>query len=135
VWVVAAPAAAERAARVGSLWSALGARPTLVDAERHDHDMTLMSHLPQLTANLLASVLGDAGISAPDLGPGGRDMTRLAASSPEMWRDILALAPPELTGALRALAARAEEVAALVDEGRTDALEELMRRTCAWRRG
>jgi prephenate dehydrogenase len=52
-----------------------------------------------------------------------------------MWRDILALAPPELTGALRALAARAEEVAALVDEGRTDALEELMRRTCAWRRG
>ena len=134
VWLVADAVAAERAERLSALWSALGARPGPIGVEEHDRLMALASHLPQLTANVLVGVLADRDVSVDDLGPGGRDMTRLAESSPEMWRDLLAHATPELAAALRALAERSERVAGLVEERGLDALEDMMRRTRWWRR-
>jgi prephenate dehydrogenase len=95
--------------------------------------MILASHLPQLAANGLARVIEDGGLAPEDLGPGGRDMTRLAASNPGMWRDVLRGAPPELPGALRALAAEITELAALVEKGDLNTLESRLARTRAWR--
>jgi prephenate dehydrogenase len=134
VWTVAAPAAAARVAGVHALWRSLGAVPVAIGAEEHDRLVAVASHLPQLAANALASVLATAGVEPGQLGPGGRDMTRLAGSSPEIWRDLLEHASPELVRELRSLSSATARVADLLDARDLDALAELMRSTRAWRR-
>lgn len=134
VWIVAHPAAAARVARVEALWSELGARPRRIDAEPHDRLMALASHLPQLASNVLAGVLSEGGVSPDELGPGGADMTRLAASGSAMWRDIFEHASPELILGLKALGATSARVADLLEQGDLDGIEELMNATRAWRR-
>ncbi len=96
--------------------------------------MALLSHLPQLTSNALADVLTDSGIASNQLGPGGRDMTRLCESSSAMWRDLLEHAPPELARGLRALAESCERLADLLDSGDVDSIVAQMSRTAQWRR-
>lgn len=74
----------------------MGARPRRITAELHDEAVAMISHLPQLLSTALVSVVvahGDrrAEIDATELaGPGYRDMSRLAASSWQVWRDICA---------------------------------------------
>lgn len=79
--------AAWRCAR--ALWRRVGARPTARNAAAHDVEMALSSHLPQLLALALAETLSARGVARHRLGPGGRDMTRLAASAPDIWAAIL----------------------------------------------
>ena len=68
---------------------AIGARIAVMDCDEHDRVVALTSHLPQLASTALAStVSGSAHLEVS--GPGLFDMTRLAASSYELWRDILA---------------------------------------------
>ncbi len=70
---------------------ALGARPLLATPEEHDHLVALASHLPHLWAAALALGLsrGDEPRALADFsGAGLRDSTRIAASSPELWKDI-----------------------------------------------
>jgi len=133
VWTVASPQAASRVAAVHELWASLGARPEQIDAGEHDRLVAIVSHLPQLAANALAAVLADAGVDPDQLGPGGGQMTRLAGSSPAMWRDLLSHAPPELVRGLRGLAAVVGELADALDAGNLDSLETLMARTRQWR--
>ena len=134
VWTVADDRARERIEDVHRLWEALGAKPEHVDARVHDRLMALLSHLPQLTSNALADVLTDSGIASNQLGPGGRDMTRLCESSSAMWRDLLEHAPPELARGLRALAESCERLADLLDSGDVDSIVAQMSRTAQWRR-
>ncbi|MEO6589300.1 MAG: prephenate dehydrogenase dimerization domain-containing protein [Pyrinomonadaceae bacterium] len=67
---------------------ALGARPELLDAAVHDHRVAFTSHLPHAASAAIALTLSRADVSMRDLGPGERDVLRIAASSPEMWTDI-----------------------------------------------
>jgi len=69
-------------------WRSLGATPCVVDADAHDRRVAWTSHLPHLVSTALALALDGAGIERGALGPGGRDTTRLAGSSPEMWTAI-----------------------------------------------
>jgi prephenate dehydrogenase len=71
-----------------AVWKELGARPEEIDSEEHDLKMAWRSHLPHLVSAALALALSRAGVGRSDLGSGGRDMTRLAGSSPEMWTAI-----------------------------------------------
>jgi prephenate dehydrogenase len=70
----------------------LGALPHVIPADEHDSLVALTSHLPQLVSTALALTAG-AGLSPDQLrtgaGPGLLDMTRLAGSPYEIWRDIL----------------------------------------------
>jgi prephenate dehydrogenase len=67
----------------------LGARLAVLDSDEHDRVVSLTSHLPQLISTALASMAGDT--RRLDVhGSGLLDMTRLAASSYDLWRDILA---------------------------------------------
>lgn len=71
----------------------LGAKVVKLDALRHDEALALTSHLPQLLSSTLMAFAADAATSGdglPLLAAGGfRDMTRIAASSPEVWVDIV----------------------------------------------
>jgi prephenate dehydrogenase len=94
--------------------------------------MGRVSHLPQVVSTHLAALLAEAGLGRGDLGPGGREMTRLAGSDPLMWRDILCAAPTPLPGALRDLAARLADEADRLEGGDASSFAGLLERTRAW---
>lgn len=85
-----------------ALWSSLGAAPEVMDADEHDRRLAWTSHLPQAVSSALGAALARAGVPRAELGQGGRDVTRLAASSPEMWTDIALDNAAALTQALTA---------------------------------
>ncbi|WP_328954481.1 prephenate dehydrogenase [Kitasatospora purpeofusca] len=67
-----------------------GAMPIVMDAAAHDRAVALVSHAPQLLSSLVAARLEHADETAIRLsGQGVRDVTRIAASNPAMWVDIL----------------------------------------------
>jgi prephenate dehydrogenase len=133
VWTVAGAGATGRVPAVQALWRSLGARPAEIDAEEHDRLMARVSHLPQLAANALATVLMEAGIRPDQLGPGGRDSTRLAGSSADLWKDLLEHASPELVKGLRELSSTADRVADVLERKDMETLAEMMRATRDWR--
>ena len=89
-----------------SLWRELRAGVELLDAADHDDQMAWRSHLPHLLSSALALTLRDAGVRRSALGPGGRDMTRLAGGSPTMWGPIVADNATPIVEALEACEAR-----------------------------
>jgi len=117
--------------RVRELWELVGALPEVMDADTHDRRMAWTSHLPQVAATSLALALAGSGHFRRELGPGGRDMTRLAGSSAEMWSAICLDNAEPLDAALaafeaaigrmrRAVAARDERaLRTLFEAGRT----------------
>ena len=83
----------------------LGAVPTAVDPEKHDLLMAALSHLPHLMAVALLKVASDISPEALSFaGPSFRDLTRVGASNPGLWSDILAENAPALGEALGAFA-------------------------------
>ena len=73
--------------RVMEMIGAAGAEAIVVDADEHDRIMALTSHLPQVVATALASMLDE--IDPRFIGSGARSMLRLAGSSYEIWQPIL----------------------------------------------
>ena len=72
-----------------SLWRELRAGVEVLDATVHDDQMAWRSHLPHLVSSALAVTLREAGVRRSALGPGGRDVTRLAGGSSAMWLPIV----------------------------------------------
>ncbi len=84
-------------AKVVAMWEAVGAEVITLDAKVHDEVLAATSHLPHLLAYAMMNCLLDLDtpVDVLDYAAGGfRDFTRIASSSPAMWRDIsLANAP------------------------------------------
>jgi prephenate dehydrogenase len=96
-----------------------GARLVILDAVEHDRQVALVSHLPQLLSTALASVLaGKAQVA----GPAAADLTRLALSPYDIWRDIFATNAEPIDAALGAFIARLEEVRSQLRSSDLDAL-------------
>lgn len=97
-----------RMARALREWIArFGARQITLNPAEHDRLVAWSSHLPQLASTALASVLHDRAANAGLVaGPGLLDSTRLAMSSFDLWRDILATNRDEIDRALAALIER-----------------------------
>lgn len=107
------------------LWTMVGAVPEVMDAAEHDRRLAWASHLPQAASTALARALAEAGIARSDLGRGGRDVTRLAGSSPEMWADILVDNADEVSTALASMVAHLSATHAAVTSGDRDRLRGL----------
>jgi len=78
--------------RASQLWGGIGANVVTMTHEEHDSAFAAVSHLPHLLAfayvnALIAQPQGDRFLSLA--GPGFRDFSRIAASDPVMWRDVL----------------------------------------------
>ncbi|WP_030893467.1 prephenate dehydrogenase [Streptomyces sp. NRRL F-5053] len=121
-----------------------GAVPVVMEADAHDRAVALVSHMPQLLSSMVAARLESADETAVRLcGQGIRDVTRIAASDPGMWVDILSANPGPVADILAALARDLEgTVGALrslesAQEGERSAgaagVEELLRRGNAGR--
>ncbi len=90
----------------------LGATPVEMAPEEHDRSVALVSHVPQLVASLLAGRFVEApGGSLRLAGQGVRDTTRIAASAPELWVQILGANAEPVVDVLDALAADLAAVA------------------------
>lgn len=120
-------------ARVRALWTALAAATQVGGAAEHDRLVAWSSHLPQLLSSALAGVLANAGVPASTLGPGGRDVTRLAASEPTMWTAIVTDNADEIGVALEALELRVREIKEAVAAGDAGVLRELLETARSWR--
>jgi prephenate dehydrogenase len=68
----------------------IGARLVRLDAAEHDRMVALVSHLPQVLSTALASLIADSPEAARVAGPAAADLTRLALSPYDIWRDIFA---------------------------------------------
>ena len=80
----------------------LGATPIRMTAQEHDHAVALISHAPQVISSLLAARLSVADDSDLALaGQGVRDTTRIAASDPKLWLQILSANATELLPVLK----------------------------------
>jgi prephenate dehydrogenase len=135
-WVICPTAEStdERLGAVRRLAELLGAVPVTMSAQRHDEAVAVVSHLPQVAASLVAARLTDVDDEVVALAGGGlRDVTRIAASDPELWQQILTGNAAPLRGHLAAMRNELDRaVAALdavLDQGQAagrDALRDLV---------
>lgn len=113
-----------------TFWRRLGARPERMAADQHDLKLAWTSHLPHMVSMSLGLALARAGVDRGYLGPGGRDVTRLAGSSPDMWTAIALENAAALDGALKRIE---QEMAALRDAIKRADRDDLHRRLAAAR--
>ena len=101
-----------------------GAVPIELAPEAHDEAVALVSHVPQLVASALAGLLADADDQAVSLaGQGVRDTTRIAASAPALWGQIVAANADHVAGLLRRLQTSIGELLSTVDAAAPDGRE------------
>lgn len=106
VWVLAPAEETDEAATalVEAFVTAVGARPVRLTPARHDRLVAFVSHLPQVASTSLMALAAVEEAGEPDillLAAGGfRDLTRLAASSPRLWSEILRANRDEISGAI-----------------------------------
>jgi len=114
---------------VRACWEAAGTRVATLSAADHDHIFAAVSHLPHLLSFALVSELAARSNSAELFGfaaGGFRDFTPIAASSPEMWRDIALQNREALLEELDRYGARLAVFRELVDKGDGPGLQRLM---------
>ena len=118
--------------------------PVVMDADAHDKAVALVSHTPQLISSMVAARLEDADDTTVRLcGQGVRDVTRIAASDPRMWVEILSANPGPVADVLAGVAADLDETVRALralqssDEskrqGGAEGIEDVLRRGNAGR--
>ena len=112
-----------------AVWTALGCRVLQMSPEQHDAAFAAVSHLPHLIAfAMMNGITGQAqGQDFLSLaGPGFRDFTRIAASDPKIWRDILVSNREELLAQSKIFQRTLQAMEALIASGDGDALEAVI---------
>ncbi|MDB4874825.1 MAG: prephenate dehydrogenase [Gemmatimonadetes bacterium] len=115
-----------------TFWTELGARIEVLPADEHDRKLAWSSHLPHMVSVGLALALARTGVERDDLGPGGRDVTRLAGSSPEVWTAIARDNAVEIDAALAAAQTELEEIRDALRRADDDELRARFARARTW---
>ncbi len=124
--------APEAVERVAAMWRATGACVRDMAPEQHDRVLASVSHLPHvLSFALVEQILNspDAALKFSFAAGGFRDFTRIAASSPEMWRDVCVANRVALLDELDAYTAVLARLRAAIDAGDGAALEAVFARS------
>jgi prephenate dehydrogenase len=117
---------------VHAFWEGLGGLIHRRTADAHDREVAAISHLPHLLSVLLTLSAADAG--PLDLASSGfRDVSRLAASNPQMRRDIIAANRKPIGQTLDRFASRLNELRGIVRKGKDDELIALLEEAQATR--
>jgi prephenate dehydrogenase len=124
------------------LWDALGCRVLRMTPDAHDAAFAAVSHLPHLIAFALINAIATQEPGRDFLtlaGPGFRDFTRIAASDPKMWRDILLANRNELLAQSKLFLEMLQAMEAMIERSDGDALEKLIEQASEtrsnWRMG
>jgi prephenate dehydrogenase len=114
------------------VWSAVGAQVLKMSPENHDAAFAAVSHLPHLLAFAYFTAVASqpAGKDFLSLaGPGFRDFTRIAASEPTLWRDVLLANREELLKQLQRFQGTLQTMEGMLRSGDAAGLEEMLRAT------
>jgi prephenate dehydrogenase len=120
------------------IWSALGSHVSTMTAADHDQTFAAVSHLPHLLAFAAVHALTTHPQGADYLdmaGPGFRDFSRIAASDPSVWRDILSANRTEVLDQLAHFRASLAQFEAAMLQGDTQALQQLIQQASDVRTG
>ncbi|MBT8246631.1 MAG: prephenate dehydrogenase/arogenate dehydrogenase family protein, partial [Acidimicrobiia bacterium] len=112
--------------RLESIVTSVGSNPVRMTAAEHDDAVAVISHLPQVLA---AALVGEAAEHPAGLGLASgsfRDLTRVAASNPALWTDLLVGNGEPLAAVIEAYAARLHRWADAVRDGRTTEVGETL---------
>jgi len=135
VYVTPCRDGAGAAREIAHFWEdVLGAVPVVLEAARHDAQLAATSHVPQVVASLLGDFLARHAPPGSSFGAGAADTTRLAASEPALWTEILLLNRDEILPALRALEESLGTVERALEAGDAAALTAWLTRAAEWRR-
>jgi prephenate dehydrogenase len=114
---------------VVSLWRSLGAEVIVMSPEEHDRMLGAVSHLPHILAYEMVNAAHEIEPSSLKYsGAGFRDVTRIAASSPELWRDVCMLNRENLIRFLDVFIRRITAVKGYMISSDADSLEEEFRK-------
>lgn len=111
------------------VWTALGCHVVKMSPQSHDAAYAAVSHLPHLLAFALMNAISGQSSGQNYLslaGPGFRDFTRIAASDPQMWRDILIANKDELLDQSRMFQQALGALEKLISSGDVDGVEQLV---------
>ena len=115
--------------RAEDVWRALGCHVSSMSPEAHDASFAAVSHLPHMLAFAMISGI-TAQPNADELlalaGPGFRDFTRIAASDPKMWRDILRANRDEVLAQSRVFKQALQTLEEAMQADNDQALEDLI---------
>ena len=120
------------------IWSALGSHVSTMTAADHDQTFAAVSHLPHLLAFAAVHALTTHPQGADYLdmaGPGFRDFSRIAASDPAVWRDILSANRTEVLAQLAHFQSSLAQFEAAMQQGDTTGLQQLIQQASDVRSG
>jgi prephenate dehydrogenase len=124
--------------RAQMLWEALGCHVHQMAPEAHDAAFAAVSHMPHLIAFALMHAITNQPLGKEFLalaGPGFRDFTRIAASDPKVWRDILLANRHELIEQAKIFQRSMLNMLQLVEDGNGDKLEAMIEQASTSRAG
>jgi prephenate dehydrogenase len=114
---------------VSELWSAVGARVVTLEPEAHDRAVAAISHLPHMVAWALVDAVARFEPDAFDVAARGfKDTTHIAASDPDVWREILLANRDAVTASVAAFRVALDDLERLVARGDGEALTALLAR-------
>ena len=111
------------------VWTALGCRVVQMSPESHDAAFAAVSHLPHLISFALMNAIAGQPQGKDYLslaGPGFRDFTRIAASDPKVWRDIMLSNREELLAQSKIFQRNLQALELMISSGNGEALEGLL---------
>lgn len=128
LWILTpAGASPDHRARVEAVIRLCGGVPVEMSPQDHDEAVALVSHAPQVLASVLAAQLTDAADDQVSIaGQGLRDMTRIAGSDAQLWRDILLGNAQPVARVLRQIIDDLEQVQAALSTAREESVEQML---------
>jgi prephenate dehydrogenase len=124
------------------LWEALGCHVQQMSPDQHDATFAAVSHLPHMIAFALVHAIVNQPQGKDFLslaGPGFKDFTRIAASDPKMWRDVLLANRHELVEQAKMFQRSLHNMLQLAEDGSGEKLEEMLAQASTtrahWRMG
>lgn len=123
--------------RIVAMWEACGARVLLMSPEEHDRVLASVSHVPHFLSSVFmwqVSSARDSDLRLAVAGSGFRDFTRIAAGSPEVWRDIFLSNREAVLTELREVRLAFEHAEEALQQADGPALEEFLERAALARR-
>ncbi len=128
-WVITTNgAAAADLEYVEGVLEQLGARPVRMTAGEHDAGVAMISHLPQVLATALVNEAADRTKTLELVAGSFRDLTRVAASDPAIWVDVLELNTPQVLAVIEDFRERLDKVATALSDGDDDSIRAFLGR-------
>jgi prephenate dehydrogenase len=128
--------------RAVDLWEGLGCHVQQMAPEAHDAAFAAVSHMPHLMAFALMHAIVNQPMGKDFLGlagPGFRDFTRIAASDPKMWRDVLLANKLEVVEQAKMFQRSLLNMLQMVEDGQGEKLEAMIEQASSsrahWRMG